>query len=253
MGTTNQNLGGITGAEIESTDNPYIRPPVGYIRLAEGLSCACNALFTAPDGRKWCCGDLHPKKGRKWQPETHVAGPGVINDGTENIDWGKMDEVRLGQRPRDTAPSLSEKLASAGAAMSAALGDTPPSAVDHPPHYGGADNPYEVIKVLEAWLTRDEMIGALKFQIHCYLARSRRKNGAEDHAKALWYTNFMVEYEKKHPPVDKPVNQLPLLDIKLTNVLALLEDAKRDLRPTHNSTFNTIIDYVTEIVAEVRS
>ena len=24
-------------------------------------------------------------------------------------------------------------------------------AVDHPPHYGGADNPYEAIKVIEAW------------------------------------------------------------------------------------------------------
>jgi hypothetical protein len=23
--------------------------------------------------------------------------------------------------------------------------------VDHPPHYGGADNPYETIKVIEAW------------------------------------------------------------------------------------------------------
>ena len=25
------------------------------------------------------------------------------------------------------------------------------SAVDHPSHYGGADNPYEAIKVIEAW------------------------------------------------------------------------------------------------------
>ena len=24
-------------------------------------------------------------------------------------------------------------------------------AVNHPPHYGGADNPYEAIKVIEAW------------------------------------------------------------------------------------------------------
>lgn len=26
------------------------------------------------------------------------------------------------------------------------------SAVDHPAHYGGEDNPYEAIKVIEAWL-----------------------------------------------------------------------------------------------------
>lgn len=25
------------------------------------------------------------------------------------------------------------------------------SMVDHPDHYGGADNPYETIKVIEAW------------------------------------------------------------------------------------------------------
>ena len=25
------------------------------------------------------------------------------------------------------------------------------SAVEHPAHYGGADNPYEAIKVIEAW------------------------------------------------------------------------------------------------------
>lgn len=29
--------------------------------------------------------------------------------------------------------------------------DTAAEAVHHPAHYGGADNPYEVIKVIEAW------------------------------------------------------------------------------------------------------
>ena len=29
------------------------------------------------------------------------------------------------------------------------------SSIDHPQHYGGAENPYETIKVLEAWTTRD--------------------------------------------------------------------------------------------------
>lgn len=26
--------------------------------------------------------------------------------------------------------------------------------VNHPSHYGGADNPYEAIKVIEAWLKK---------------------------------------------------------------------------------------------------
>lgn len=72
--------------------------------------------------------------------------------------------------------------------------------IDHPRHYGGADNPYEVIKVLEAWLTREEFTGALKFQIHAYLARARHKGGvAEDYGKASWYTAYLEDYEKRNP------------------------------------------------------
>lgn len=77
------------------------------------------------------------------------------------------------------------------------------SAVDHPSHYGGADNPFEVIKVMEAWLTREQMIGALKFTIYCYLARSDFKNGSEDNAKAAWYVNFLKGYEERHPAPEK--------------------------------------------------
>lgn len=79
--------------------------------------------------------------------------------------------------------------------------DLPPSSsVDHPAHYGGADNPYEVIKVMEAWLTREEFIGALKFNIHKYTARAgRHAAGDENHEKALWYQNYLVDYLKRNP------------------------------------------------------
>lgn len=66
--------------------------------------------------------------------------------------------------------------------------------VNHPPHYGGADNPYETIKVQEANLTPDELIGALKFQVHKYLDRHRRKGGLEDIRKAQWYLNRLVTF-----------------------------------------------------------
>ena len=46
-------------------------------------------------------------------------------------------------------------------------------AVDHPAHYGGKDNPYEVIKVLEAWLTPEEFAGFLKGNVIKYQARAR--------------------------------------------------------------------------------
>lgn len=71
--------------------------------------------------------------------------------------------------------------------------------VNHPGHYGGADNPFEVIKVLEAWLTREEFIGALKFNIIKYEARAAKKNGAEDYAKAAWYASYLADFVKRVP------------------------------------------------------
>jgi hypothetical protein len=71
--------------------------------------------------------------------------------------------------------------------------------VNHPAHYGGAENPFEVIKVLEAWLTREEFIGALKFNVIKYQARARNKNGDEDLAKAAWYANYLAEFLKRNP------------------------------------------------------
>jgi hypothetical protein len=70
-------------------------------------------------------------------------------------------------------------------------------AVNHPDHYGGADNPYEVIKVLEAWLTREEFIGALKFNIIKYNARALKKNGEQDYAKAAWYSAYLDDFVKR--------------------------------------------------------
>lgn len=54
------------------------------------------------------------------------------------------------------------------------------SQVDHPLHYGGADNAFETIKVLEAWLTPEEYVGFLKGNAIKYLSRHRHKGGAQD-------------------------------------------------------------------------
>lgn len=55
--------------------------------------------------------------------------------------------------------------------------------VDHPNHYGGADNPYEAIKVIEAWDLGFCLGNAVK-----YIARAGKKGDVvEDLQKAAWY------------------------------------------------------------------
>jgi hypothetical protein len=57
------------------------------------------------------------------------------------------------------------------------------NAIDHPPHYGGADNPYEAIKVVEAW-----ELGFCLGSVIKYISRAGKKGDAlEDLKKARWY------------------------------------------------------------------
>jgi len=62
-------------------------------------------------------------------------------------------------------------------------------AVDHPKHYGGVDNPYEVIKVIEAWDPGFHLGNTIK-----YVARAGRKGSAiEDLQKARWYLDREIQ------------------------------------------------------------
>ena len=55
--------------------------------------------------------------------------------------------------------------------------------VNHPPHYGGEDSPYETIKVIEVWKLGFHLGNAVK-----YISRAGRKGGPlEDLRKARWY------------------------------------------------------------------
>jgi hypothetical protein len=65
--------------------------------------------------------------------------------------------------------------------------------VDHPPHYGGKDNTYEAIKVIEAWHLGFNLGNVLK-----YISRVDRKVAAlEDLKKAAWYLNREIENREK--------------------------------------------------------
>ena len=64
--------------------------------------------------------------------------------------------------------------------------------VNHPAHYGGADNLYEVIKVLYAWkLDTNFCLG----NIIKYIARHEHKKSAlEDLKKARWYLDEHIKH-----------------------------------------------------------
>lgn len=65
--------------------------------------------------------------------------------------------------------------------------------INHPDHYGGESNPYEVIKVCEAWdLHKDAYI----FNVVKYVARAGKKETdkeLQDLKKALWYLERKIK------------------------------------------------------------
>lgn len=65
-----------------------------------------------------------------------------------------------------------------------------PDAINHPEYYGGGDNPYEAIKVIQAWELDFELGSALK-----YIARAGKKtpSATTDLEKAIRYLQFELE------------------------------------------------------------
>ena len=53
--------------------------------------------------------------------------------------------------------------------------------VNHPDHYGGEDNPMEVIKIIEHY-----KLGFRTGNVVKYVLREGKKNGLEDLKKARW-------------------------------------------------------------------
>ena len=68
---------------------------------------------------------------------------------------------------------------------------TSDEAVDHPPHYGGAGNPYEAIRVIEAWDVGFCLGNALKYI--CRAGKKRDASTVEDLRKAAWYLSREIE------------------------------------------------------------
>lgn len=68
-------------------------------------------------------------------------------------------------------------------------------AVNHPAHYGGADNPYEAIKVIEAWGLGFCLGNTVK-----YISRAGKKSSEatiQDLEKARWYLDREIAWRKE--------------------------------------------------------
>ncbi len=65
-----------------------------------------------------------------------------------------------------------------------------------PLHYGGKDNPYEAIKVIDAWDLDFNLGNVVK-----YISRAGKKKSEtelEDLEKALWYLQNRINKIKEH-------------------------------------------------------
>jgi hypothetical protein len=99
--------------------------------------------------------------------------------------------------------------------------------VNHPQHYGGEDNPYEVIKVLRAW----NLEGAKWFcwgNVIKYLGRAEKKGNLKDYEKADWYATELlaIEAELVSKRRSMAVNTLAPT-ANLSDITAQREDLKK--------------------------
>ena len=63
--------------------------------------------------------------------------------------------------------------------------------VNHPNHYGGEENPYEAIKVIDAWDLGFSLGNTVK-----YISRAGKKESdkeLQDLKKALWYLQRKID------------------------------------------------------------
>lgn len=72
--------------------------------------------------------------------------------------------------------------------------------VNHPDHYGGKDNPYEAIKVIEAWDANFNIGTALRYLCRCgkkTIGGTAETMRLEDLKKARWYLDREISNIEK--------------------------------------------------------
>jgi hypothetical protein len=65
-------------------------------------------------------------------------------------------------------------------------------AVNNPAHYGGANNPYEAIKVIDAWDLNFNLGNTVKYIARC----GKKDDEIQELEKAAWYLNNEIRKRK---------------------------------------------------------
>ncbi len=66
--------------------------------------------------------------------------------------------------------------------------------VDHPGYYGGEDNPYEAIKIIEAYDLNFSLGNVIKYVLR---AGKKSDSAIEDLEKAARYIQFQIDYLRR--------------------------------------------------------
>ena len=69
-------------------------------------------------------------------------------------------------------------------------------AVNNPEHYGGANNPYEAIKVIDAWDLGFNLGNTVKYIARC----GKKDDEIQELEKAAWYLNNEIRKRKSRKP-----------------------------------------------------
>lgn len=140
---------------------------------------------------------LRTRWGRVKQDQVYAAMSGLRSKGRVEGNFIQPLNGRIGKNMVYSLTGYGEKRLRALVAGQDEL-QLPPvmiEAVDHPPHYGGADNPYEAIKVIEAWDLSFNLGNTVK-----YIARAPHKGATvQDLEKARWYLDREISKMKGIP------------------------------------------------------
>lgn len=100
--------------------------------------------------------------------------------------------------------------------------------VEHPAHYGGADNPYEAIKVLREWQLDED---AYLWNVGKYLSRAGHKDGnspLQDLMKARYYLDYKIRLlEEQQKITESVVDTLKKVTNEVTDKLTTIP--KKDI------------------------